>query len=343
MSSVVPALTLGKKLGNGFFGEVFLGHDSVHGPVAVKVLARKPGQPDDDWLRCKTSFLAEAQNLSKASHRNVVQVHHIQEHSDCNSIQLCMSFCAGGSLQSAFDAGPMPLLKIRNIATQVCLGLDALHARGMIHRDIKPGNILIDGSGVAQLGDFGLVTDDLVMGYADQAGYADHIAHEVWNGSGTSVKTDVWAFGMTVYRLLHGKAWYEEMPRPRYVVRNGKFADSLEWLPHVPKGWRRTIRKMLNDDSKLRYQSAAEVLSALSPLETPEWSVSVTPGLVKWEQFNVGRSKVVEWHRHGVRQHEWKAWSQPNGGTGRKMTLGGSSGTVLRPQAVRELEQFFSA
>lgn len=342
MGTVVPDLILGDKLGNGFFGEVFLGHDSIHGQVAVKVLARKTGQSDADWIRCKAGFLAEAQNLSKASHRNVVQVHHIQEHPDGNSIRFCMAYCAGGSLQSAFDAGPMPLLKIRNVATEVCLGLEALHARGMIHRDIKPGNILIDSIGVAQLGDFGLVTDNLVLGYADQAGYTDHVAHEVWLGGGTNVKTDVWALGMTLYRLLHGKVWYEESPAPRYIVRNGKFADSLEWLPHVPKAWRRVIRKMLNDNPALRYQSAGEVFNALSMLPTSEWITAVSPGSIRWEQFGVRRSRVVEWTQHSARKHEWKAWSQPTGGSGRTMKLGGSNGLVAKRQAMQELEQFFT-
>ncbi|MBA3059543.1 MAG: serine/threonine protein kinase [Gammaproteobacteria bacterium] len=342
MATIVPALTIGAKLGNGFFGEVFLGQDSVHGRVAVKVLARKPGQADNDWFNCKTSFLAEAQNLSKAQHRNVVQVHHIQELPDGNSIRFCMAYCPGGSLQSTFDDGPMPLLRVRDVGTEVSLGLGALHARGMLHRDIKPGNILIDGAGVAQLGDFGLVTDNLVMGYAEQAGYADHVAHEVWLGGGTSVKTDIWAFGMTMYRLLHGKTWYEESPAPRFVVRNGQFSESLEWLPHVPKTWRRAIRKMLNDDPALRYQAAAEVLNGLSMLPTVSWHTIVTPNSVRWEQAIVGRSKVVEWTRHDARRHEWKAWSEPNGTTGRTRTLGESKGIVPKRQAIRELEQFFA-
>lgn len=342
MATVVPALTLGAKLGNGFFGEVFLGQDSVHGQVAVKVLARKNGQSDADWLACKTSFLAEAQNLSKASHRNVVQVHHIQEDPGGNSIRFCMAFCPGGSLQSAFETGPLPFLKIRNAATEVCLGLDALHSRGMIHRDIKPGNILLDGAGIAQLGDFGLVTDNLVLGYAEQAGYCDHLAYEVWLGGGTSIKTDIWALGMTLYRLLHGKLWYEESPAPRFIVRSGKFAESLEWLPHVPKAWRRVIRRMLNDNPTLRYQSSGEVLNALSSLPVPEWVVTVSSRLVRWEKHSLGRSKVVEWTRHNARQHEWKAWSQPNKSTGRTKTLGASNGIIARRQAIRELEKFFA-
>lgn len=228
MAGVVPPLEIDRKLGNGFFGDVYLGKDSVHGTVAVKVLARKPEHSEEEWQEIKTSFLAEAQKLSKARHRNVVQVFHIEELPDGESIRFCMAYCPGGSLQSAFEKGPMTLAAVRKAGTEVLLGLGALHAREMLHRDIKPGNVLLDGASVAQLGDFGLVTDDLLLGYGSQAGYSDHIAHEVWNGKGTSTKSDIWAFGMTLFRLLHGKAWYEEAPDPRDIVLGGGFVETLK-------------------------------------------------------------------------------------------------------------------
>lgn len=342
MATVVPGLKIGKKLGNGHFGEVFLGQDSVHGEVAVKVLSRKPGQSDPAWDAHKTSFLAEAQNLSKARHANVVQIYSIEEVPGGDSIRFCMDYCPKGSLQSAYDAGPMTTLEVRKVATEVCLGLDALHARGMLHRDIKPGNILLNAAGVTKLGDFGLVTDNLILGYGSQVGYSDHIAYEVWQGEGTSAKTDIWALGMTLYRLLHGKAWYELAPAPRDVVEHGRFADSLQWLPHIPKAWRRSIRKMLNDDKAQRYQSAHQVLNALSALPTPAWTTAVGPNLVRWEQPVGSRLRVVEWAMHSPRKHEWKAWSEPVGTHDRKMTLGGSTGFVSKKQAMRELDDFFS-
>lgn len=342
MGNVIPALQVGKKLGNGHFGEVFLGQCSVHGEVAVKVLARRPGETDADWDKRKKGFLAEAQNLSKARHKNVVQVYGIEEETGGNSIRFTMAYCPNGSLQAAYDAGPMTTLQVRKVATEVCLGLEALHGRGMLHRDIKPGNILLNAGGDAQLGDFGLVTDNVILGYGSVAGYSDHIAYEVWHGEGTSTKTDIWAVGMTLYRLLHGQVWYDSAPAPRDLVKSGQFADSLKWLPHIPKAWRRVIRKMLNDDKAQRYQSASQVMNALSALPTPEWKTTVGPNLVRWEHTAGARIKVVEWTIHSPRKHEWKAWSEPNGGAGRKMTLGGSTGVIPRKQAMAELDDFFS-
>jgi serine/threonine-protein kinase len=328
-------------LGNGHFGVVFLGEDNVHGQVAAKVIERKVDDSDDVWLDTKTAFLTEAKNLSKATHRNIVQVHHIEELPDGNSIRFCMAFCSGGSLQTAYETGPMELSAVRKAGTEVLMGLSVVHARGMLHRDIKPANILLDHTGTAKIGDFGLVTDKLIAGYGSVMGYRDHIAFEVWHGSGTSIKSDIWAFGMTLYRLIHGQVWYEQAPALQTSVSNGKFANGLKWLPHVPKAWRRTIRKMLNDDPGARYQSADQTLNALSALPTaPSWATSVTGPLVRWERIAKDRKIVVEWKRHSKLKQEWVAWSEPLG-QGRKMTLAGSNGVVNSSVATSGLERFF--
>lgn len=335
------ALILSAKLGNGHFGEVFEAVDPAHGNVAVKIIKFDPAEyTPATWDQFKQD-LSEAKNLAKAAHRNVVQIHHVVEAPDGQSVAICMAFCPGGSFEKPFKAGPMTLAAVRKAGTEVSLGLGVLHSRGMIHRDIKPANILIDQKGVAQLSDFGLVTDNIILGYASDKGYSDHVAYEVWQGKGTSVKTDVWALGMTLYRLLHGKDWYDASPSPRFVIANGGFADSLKWLPHVPKAWRRLIRKTLNDDPAKRQQNAAAVLKGLATLPVaPSWECSVTDKLVRWEQTKGIRRVIVEWKRHSAQKHEWTAWSEPTG-KGRTMTLGGSSGQISRSQVVRELETFF--
>lgn len=342
-SEFVSGLTVGDKIGNGHFGEVFKGADPAHGHVAVKLLRREWFHDDATWPTYKAGYLAEAQNLSKASHRNVVQVHHVVEAADGNSVVICMAFCPGGSLQTPFENGPMTLPAVRKVGTEVLMGLSAMHVRGMVHRDIKPANILLDGRAEAQISDFGLVTDDLVLGYASQAGYSDHIAYEVWNGKGTSAKSDVWALGMTLFRLLHGKAWYDAGPKPQDVVKHGGFADTLRWLPHVPKPWRRVLRKMLNDDDNARYQSAAQALGGLAGLPvSPVWEAMIEPELVRWVQLKGTRRIVVEWTRHSPQKHEWRAWSEPVA-AGRNKHLDGSAGIVGKVQAIRELEAFFAA
>ena len=340
MSSVVPELEIIRKLGNGHFGEVFLGKCGVHGDVAVKVMSRKPDHDDAAWMATKQGFLAEAKHLSTASHRNVVQVYGIEDLD--TSIRFTMAYCPGGSLQALYEQGPMTLARVHKVATDVLIGLGVLHGKGMLHRDIKPGNILLDQAGLAKLGDFGLVTDDLLLGYGSAAGYRDHIAYEVWQGAGTSVKTDIWALGMTLFRLLNGEVWYVlQNEAPGEIVHEGGLVDRLRWLPHVPKPWRRVVRKMLADDPSARYATTGEVLNAISGLPIdPSWEVTVTPDMVRWQLAAPKRVKVVEWKLHSERRHEWKAYSQPLG-AGRMMTLAQSQGVIGRKQVDRELEAYF--
>ncbi len=341
MSSLKSNLTIGKKIGEGYFSEVFLGDDPVHGVVAVKRLEKDPAMSGADWQDRKNGLVQEAQHLKQSTHRNVVQVHHLLEDESRDAVLLVMDFCSGGSLQTAFDAGPMALTELRKIATEVTHGLQALHARGMLHRDIKPGNLLINNKGIAQLGDFGLVTDDLILGYGSQVGYWDHIAPEIYAGVGTSVKSDIWALGVTLYRLLHGASWYSESPVPRVLVHTGGFTNKLRWLPHVPKKWRRVVRAMLRDDPARRYQTATEVFASLSELPTqPDWQCTVSALEVRWERLKGSRRIVVVWERHSARRHEWRARSEPVA-SGHHRTLGGSRGVIGRKAAERGLQDFF--
>ncbi|MBC7987941.1 MAG: serine/threonine protein kinase [Sphingomonadaceae bacterium] len=333
MSDYTSGLKVGKKIGNGHFGQVHEAVDPAHGDVAVKVLRRAAWMTDSQWATYKPEHLGEAQNLSRAEHRNVVKVHYVVEGDSGDSVVICMAFCPGGSLQDHFEKGPMRLPTVKKVTTQVLHGLGALHQRGMVHRDIKPANILIDEKGVAQLGDFGLVTDELVFGYASDAGYLDHLAYEVWQGSGTSVRSDIWALGMTLYRLLHGQTWYSESTPPQDVVKNGGYADKLRWLPHIPKDWRRVIRKMLVDDPARRYQSVQQALNGVAPLcVEPAWDTTVGSDRVDWQRLSGSRRVFAEWERLSERKHKWRVWSEPIG-KGRSRNLGGSNVSTSRRDA----------
>ena len=346
VATLKSALRLGAKIGAGFFGQVYLGEDEAHGTVAVKVLTPKAHWSAEEWEERKKGFVAEAQRLSRAADEHVVKVHYCVAAEDENSVHICMEYCPGGSLQTPYERGPMTLKAVQQVATDMLLGLQTLHLRDMLHRDIKPANLLRDARGRVKLGDFGLVTDDLIKGYADQADYAygDHLAYEVWHGGGTSVKSDIWAVGATLYRLLHGQQWYDVMERPRHSIENGGFADKLQWLPHVPKRWRRVIRQMMEDDTRKRYQTADQALSAVSSLpNAPEWECAVDIGAdaVRWELLKGNRVQVIEWDRTPKR-NLWSACSEPMmGAKGQKKSLDGSRTVVSAKTALSGLEAFF--
>lgn len=341
MNGLKSNLKMGSLIGQGHFGDVYLADDDVHGKVAVKVLRQGIGELDAEWKRRKEGLLKEGRRLNQATHHNVVQIHQLLESETNDEVLLVMEYCSGGSLQDHFEKGPMLLADVRKLSTEVALGLQALHARDMLHRDVKPGNLLLDENGVAKLGDFGLVTDDIILGYGSQAGYSDHIAPEVWNGSGTSVRSDIWALGMTIYRLLHGMDWYSRSPAPRMVVPNGGFLNTLRWLPYIPKKWRRVVRRMLQDDPRSRYQNAEQIVNALAglPIE-PRWKCKVTAAEVRWERQAKRRRFIVIWTKHSARRHEWSAWSEPIE-AGNRRFLGGVETKIGYAELERQLKDFF--
>ena len=274
-------LTLGARVGGGQFGDVYEGQDQVHGKVAVKVLKQKIGESTADWATRSAALLKEAQHLKAATHPNVVQVHNIVRDSNNDVLHLVTEFCDGGSIDTPYQNGPLTLPHVRKIITGACRGLEHIHSRGMVHRDIKPGNILRHGTAY-KIADFGLVSDTLLLGYASADGYLCHLAPEVFGNPATSTpgvtscKTDVWAMGMTVYRLLSGHPWFlrnfaglASAHDIRQMIIDGGFCRGLDWLPHVPEPWRKFVRKAMHDETVHRFQTALATCPGPAPDATP--------------------------------------------------------------------------
>lgn len=191
-------------------------------------------------------------------------------------VHLVAEFCNGGTVEQAYMNGPLSLPQVRKIITDTCRGLEHIHSCGMIHRDIKPSNIMRHDH-ICKIGDFGLVSDDLILGYASADGYVCHLAPEVFGDATTSgitsAKTDVWALGMTLYRLLHGDAFYQQLlagkthADVRKMITDGGFSRWLDWLPHIPEAWRKFVRKAMHDDTNQRFPTAHAMSQALAKLQ----------------------------------------------------------------------------
>lgn len=339
MSDLTSTLVVGKEIAHGHFGRVHEGYDGIRQKLAVKALYPMKDEPPEKWAARKAGLLQEGANLEKARHRNIVAVHYLCHAKADDAVHLVMEFCDGGSLDAAYRTGPIPPARVLKLAREVCHGLAALHDRGMLHRDIKPGNILLDRDGTAKIGDFGFVTDEIVEGYAAGAGYRDHLAPEFYEDRVSSIRTDLWALGMTLYRLLHGHDWYARGPAPRALVPDGGFADVLEWLPHIDRKWRRVIRSLLNDDPSGRPENARALNRALAAIDPSEWICVLEDSATTWTRDVDRRRIVVRLEKHNYRSYSWTAVSQPLG-KGRSRTLK-SSGKIGYRQAEKELREFF--
>ena len=149
---------------------------------------------------------------------------------------------------------------------------------------------------------------------------------------------------MTTYRLLHGSSFYQAVLDPRIAIPRGGFAIKLPWLPHVPDRWRRFVRRAMNDDPNMRFQSAEELLQSLGQLPVnPDWICENSNNQTRWYRTKKNRNIEVLWTKHSQRKHEWEAKSYPlDHVQGRNMRLNGSSGIIGKGQVIKELREFFT-
>ena len=337
-------LTLETVIGGGHFGTVYKAVDHVRGSVAVKVFEQMPAEPEDDWQVRLEGLITEGQRLREAEHDQVVRVFQALRSEDGCSVGLVMEHCPNGSIEVPYKIGPMPFAMVRSLLTDTALGLQAIHGRGMIHRDLKPANILLGPNRKGKIGDFGLATSDLVFGYGAAAGYSNHIAPEAWRTRFMSVKTDVWAFGMTTYRLLNGHKFYTELPwRPADIVVSGGFASKLLWLPHIPETWRRFVRQSLHDDVRKRFQDSGELLNGLArlPIE-PGWNCTYGDEQATWEYVRGKQLLSIIWEKPHFGSHSWTA-ARTNTETNRRTVLSDSGGAVGRTKALAGMQEFFKS
>ena len=321
-------IDLGAELGSGHFGKVYKGKVRPFGDVAVKVVEPMGKGSFDLW---KDHLLAEADKLHAAEHSSVVRFFGCGYDDATQRVFIVTELCQG-SIADEVGSNPLPLARAYSSMHQVLLGLECLHRKEMLHRDIKPANILVSQKGVSKLADFGLVTDQLIDGYASDEAYVQHMAPEVFIHGVTSKRTDVWSMGITVFRLLNGERWWQEWvskhglddySNVRSLVCGGGFAKKLPWMPHVPDAWRRFTRQALHDDTSKRFQDATEMLSKAAKLPTePSWSCLYGGDTIEWRSCGGGtRDTVVSWTGRGTPRQELKKWTEPSAGVaGRKRT-----------------------
>jgi len=186
------------RLGRGGMGEVFRADDLKLGqPVALKFL---PSDVDRDPARL-TQLHTEVRMARQVSHPNVCRVYDIDE-VDGHTF-LSMEYVDGEDLSSLLRRiGRFPEERGLEIARQVCAGLAAAHERGVVHRDFKPANVMIDGTGRARITDFGLAG---VAGETIRAGTPAYMAPEQLAGAEVTARSDIYALGLVLYELFTGK------------------------------------------------------------------------------------------------------------------------------------------
>jgi hypothetical protein len=200
--------SLDREVGRGGMGAVWLGRDEVLGrSVALKRIGMMPGAADPDLERAGR----EARLAAMLNHPHVVAVFDLVEEEDQH--WLVMEYIDGQSLaQLVRDNGPLPPEQATRLLWQVADALSAAHGAGIVHRDVKPSNILVTDSGQAKLTDFGIAraqADASLTQTGLVTGSPAYLAPEVASGSTADSASDVWSLGATLFHCLAGRAPYD--------------------------------------------------------------------------------------------------------------------------------------
>jgi serine/threonine protein kinase/predicted Zn-dependent protease len=256
-----------EKLGAGGMGEVYLAHDTqLDRKVALKFLPPHIAADAD----LKARFLHEAKAAAALNHPNIVTVHELGTHEGKPFI--AMEYIEGKSLADLIAAGSLRIDQAVRIAQQMCEGLSAAHEAGIVHRDIKPGNVIIDKSGRAKILDFGLAksrraTTDTQAGTT--VGTAQYESPEQSRGVQVDQRSDLFSLGVVLYEMIAGQLPFkgEFVDAVRYAIAHENPDPLARYKADVPDDLQRIVSKLLEKEPELRYQTASGVLSDLKLLE----------------------------------------------------------------------------
>jgi hypothetical protein len=240
-------------------------HARLGTSVALKVLA--PELSTDDTFRER--FLREAQMAAGIDHPNVVPIHDLGLHD--NSLYIVMRYVPGGDLKALLaTSGPMDPQRALGLLEPAAEALDAAHASGLVHRDVKPGNILIQQSGGEEaehvyLTDFGIAKSSHVSGLTRAGGLigtVEYMAPEQVEGKPVSAQTDVYALAGVLYECITGRIPYERELAEGAFPPTGPVVPASRFQPGVPAELDAVLAKALSPKAADRHETCEQFVEA---------------------------------------------------------------------------------
>ncbi len=292
--------------GQGMNSKVWLAHDpQLGGVIAVKEIPKANlGNNVDDYFR-------EAETMFAVDHPNVIPIRAAWQTSDL--ICLGMKYFQRGSLQDRTQNGPISVKEALRVGQAVLTGLGHIHARNVIHFDIKPSNILFSDSGEPMIADFGqsrrfTPPKSVVI---RPAMYVFGIPPECYHGIGI-VQSDIYQVGLMLYRAVNGDPFFRaQIPATDREIESetvaGHFPSRSKFMPHVPVRLRTLIRTALGVNPADRYPSAVEFANALAGINVlMNWKVTVGPhDEIAWRAKRDGQPDLmIQLRRDGT--NRWK-------------------------------------
>jgi serine/threonine protein kinase len=257
---VLGAYRLQERIGKGGMGEVYRAtHIQLGREAAVKVLPANLAT-DEDFLR---RFKREASSAAALAHPNILQVYDYGEQD--GTPYLVMPYVRGGTLKDRFAGGKTPASQLAKYLTEVADALDYAHRKGIIHRDVKPANILIDEDDRAYLADFGIAkalegNDNLTQAGVG-VGTPEYMAPEQAQGR-ADPRSDLYALGIMVYQMLTGQVPFSGNTTVEVLMKHLQEPVPLSPLRGaVAQQFGPILQRALAKDPNLRYQSGREMMA----------------------------------------------------------------------------------
>jgi serine/threonine protein kinase/Tol biopolymer transport system component len=276
--AIVPGRRLGpyeilSAIGAGGMGEVYRARDTrLNRIVAIKVLpAHLADKPD-----VRERFEREARTVASLNHPHICVLHDIGQQDGID--YLVMEYLEGETLAERLKKGPLPLEQVLQYAIEISDALDKAHRKGVTHRDLKPGNIMLTKSGTKLL-DFGLAklkqevapanvqlsqaatADDPLTAKGSIVGTLQYMAPEQLEGKDVDARTDIFAFGVVVYEMATGKRAFEGMSQASLIAaileKEPPAMSSLQ--PMTPPALDRVVKKCLAKQPERRWQDASDL------------------------------------------------------------------------------------
>jgi serine/threonine-protein kinase len=251
-------------LGRGGMAAVFLAEDLVlERQVAIKVLP--PDMTRDGQLIAR--FQQEAKTAARLDHPNIIPIHRVE--SEAGLVYIVMKYVSGQSLEELLDKGPLPIPQVRHILHEAALALGHAHRRHIVHRDVKPANIMLDDDGRVVLTDFGISKavqgETQLTGTGTIIGTPQYMAPEQAKGREVDGRTDQYALAIVGYRALTGKLPFEgDAHSILYQQVFEQPPTVLDRRPDTPPDLRLALDRALAKDSNARFRTMEEFASAIS-------------------------------------------------------------------------------
>jgi len=248
-----------KKLGGGGMGEVYVAEDSdLKRKVALKFLSQLIASDATN----KARFLREARAAAALSHPNIVTIFEVAEFE--GRAFIAMEYIEGNTLRQLIEHGNLSFLVKMNLAIQLCEGLQAAHQAGLVHRDIKSTNVVVDKTQRARILDFGLAKQvgDMEITKADTAmGTISYMSPEQTKGSNIDQRSDIFSLGVVFYELFTGKLPFERsnLTGTIYAIVNDAVPPLNRFVKDVPVELQRIVDKALAKKTAERYQDVGQL------------------------------------------------------------------------------------